>query len=76
MIISIVVFQNATSGGQYFVGFIVLLTAIGFIVAAIADFFMLTKVERIDINSGWHSFLQGSVMVVLSTLQLSVFRYC
>jgi len=47
MIISIVVFQNATSGGQYFVGFIVLLTAIGFIVAAIADFFMLTKVHSL-----------------------------
>ena len=32
------------TGGDYFIGFIALLIALGFAVAALADFFMLTKV--------------------------------
>ena len=36
-------FQEAT-GGTYFVGFLILCIAVGFAVAALADFFMLTKV--------------------------------
>ena len=33
------------TGGDYFIGFIALLIALGFAVAALADFFMLTKVR-------------------------------
>ena len=36
--------QDGASGGDYFIGFIVLLIALGFSAAALADFFMLTKV--------------------------------
>lgn len=32
------------SGGDYFIGFVIILIAIGWVVAAVADFFMLTKV--------------------------------
>jgi len=46
LILAIVTFQNKdATGGDYFVGFIVLIAAIGFIVAALADFFMLTKIH-------------------------------
>ena len=38
-------FQEAT-GGTYFVGFLILCIAVGFAVAALADFFMLTKVTE------------------------------
>ena len=38
-------FQEAT-GGTYFVGFLILCIAVGFAVAALADFFMLTKVSE------------------------------
>ena len=37
--------KDAT-GGTYFVGFLVMCIALGFCVAALADFFMLTKVGR------------------------------
>ena len=39
-------FQEAT-GGTYFVGFLILCIAVGFAVAALADFFMLTKVTEV-----------------------------
>jgi len=46
LITSIVIFQAKDSaGGDYFVGFIVLLAGLGFVIAAIADFFMLTKIH-------------------------------
>jgi len=46
LIVAIVTFQNKdATGGDYFVGFVVLLAALGFIVAAVADFFMLTKIH-------------------------------
>ncbi len=37
--------QAPPSGGDYFIGFIITLIAIGWVVAAVADFFMLTKVK-------------------------------
>jgi len=53
LILAIVTFQNKdATGGDYFVGFIVLLAAIGFIVAALADFFMLTKIHGLYRASG------------------------
>jgi len=46
LITAIVTFQKKdATGGDYFIGFIVLLVAIGFCVAALADFFMLTKIH-------------------------------
>ena len=33
------------SGGDYFIGFVIILIAIGWVTAAVADFFMLTKVN-------------------------------
>merc|ERR1719305_2019888 len=46
LITAIVTFQNKdATGGDYFVGFIVLIAALGFCVAALADFFMLTKIH-------------------------------
>ena len=39
--------QGPPSGGDYFIGFVIILIAIGWIVAAVADFFMLTKVRQI-----------------------------
>lgn len=33
------------SGGDYFIGFIIIIIAIGWVVAAVADFFMLTKIH-------------------------------
>lgn len=44
LITAIVTLQHGTGAG-YFVGFIVLLAAIGFVAAALADFFMLTKIH-------------------------------
>ena len=41
--------QAAPSGGDYFIGFIITLIAIGWVVAAVADFFMLTKVKLLNI---------------------------
>ena len=44
---TIVTFQNKDAGGgDYFVGFVTLIIALGFVVAAVADFFMLTKVNK------------------------------
>jgi len=37
--------QEGATGGDYFVGFIVILVAVGFALSAAADFFMLTKVH-------------------------------
>merc|ERR1719471_384874 len=50
IITAIVTFRGGTrdgdaKGGDYFIGFIVLLIAIGFSAAALADFFMLTKIH-------------------------------
>jgi len=46
LITAIVTFQNKdATGGDYFVGFIVLIAALGFCVAGLADFFMLTKIH-------------------------------
>lgn len=49
-ITAIVTFQGGkratgASGGDYFVGFIIILVAVGFALAAAADFYMLTKVH-------------------------------
>ena len=35
----------APTGGDYFIGFVIILIAIGWVAAAVADFFMLTKVK-------------------------------
>ena len=52
LITSIVIFQAKDSaGGDYFVGFIVLLAGLGFVIAAIADFFMLTKVPNASLST-------------------------
>merc|ERR1719318_2471122 len=50
IITAIVTFRGGTrndgaTGGDYFIGFIVLLIALGFSAAALADFFMLTKIH-------------------------------
>ena len=50
IITAIVTFRGGTrnegpTGGDYFIGFIVLLVAFGFASAALADFFMLTKIH-------------------------------
>lgn len=46
LIVTIVTFQNKDAGGgDYFVGFVTLIIALGFVVAAVADFFMLTKIH-------------------------------
>merc|ERR1711892_893468 len=37
--------DGGAKGGDYFIGFIVLLIALGFAAAALADFFMLTKIH-------------------------------
>merc|ERR1712087_618169 len=37
--------QGPPSAGDYFIGFVIILIAIGWIVAAVADFFMLTKIH-------------------------------
>merc|ERR1711963_904225 len=37
--------DKEATGGTYFVGFLILCIAIGFAVAALADFFMLTKIH-------------------------------
>jgi len=38
-------YTTGPSGGDYFIGFIITLIAIGWVVAAVADFFMLTKIH-------------------------------
>jgi len=50
IIAAIVTFRGGTrsdgaNGGDYFIGFIILLIALGFSAAALADFFMLTKIH-------------------------------
>merc|ERR1712223_683615 len=37
--------DKEATGGTYFVGFLILCIAVGFAVAALADFFMLTKIH-------------------------------
>ncbi|XP_059081249.1 secretory carrier-associated membrane protein 1-like isoform X2 [Tigriopus californicus] len=39
--------NSESTGGQVFVGVLMLITAVGFAVAAVAQFFMLTKVHRL-----------------------------
>jgi len=43
---------GTASGGDYFVGFVILLIAVGFSLAALADFFMLTKIHSFYRASG------------------------
>jgi hypothetical protein len=46
LITAIVTFQNKeATGGDYFVGVVVLIVALGFCLVALADFFMLTKIH-------------------------------
>ena len=46
--------DTGPSGGDYFIGFIILLITIGWIVCALGDFFMLTKVRIFDLNNWFH----------------------
>lgn len=48
-VITVIFAFNAATGAKYFVAILVLIVAAGFVVAALADFFMLTKV-----GTWWH----------------------
>ncbi len=48
LITAIATFQrDAATGGTYFIGFIVVCVATGFVLCALGDFFMLAKVREV-----------------------------
>jgi len=50
---TITTFQaEGSTGGDYFVGFVCLLIAIGFVLAALADFYMLTRIHGMYRSTG------------------------
>lgn len=53
LIKTITTFQgDGSTGGDYFVGFICLIIAVGFVLAALADFYMLTRIHGMYRSTG------------------------